>query len=66
MSLQTASDPEDYTVDEEIEELRKVIEKDTEVYVADRYNDGVSSVYGSKGVITVVIVHNKYSPSNFW
>ncbi|KAF8923727.1 F-actin-capping protein subunit alpha [Dissophora ornata] len=63
---QIASDPEDHTVDEEIEELRKVIEKDTEAYVADRYNEGVSSVYGSKGVITIAIVHNKYSPSNFW
>ncbi|KAF8957672.1 F-actin-capping protein [Entomortierella lignicola] len=63
---QIASDPVDHVVDEDIEELRKVVEKDTEEYVADRYAEGVSSVYGSKGVITIAIVHNKYSPSNFW
>ncbi|KAF9960739.1 F-actin-capping protein [Mortierella alpina] len=63
---QIASDPEPHTVDEEIEELRKVIEKDTEAYVADRYAEGVLAVYGSKELVTIAIVHNKYSPSNFW
>ncbi|KAF9352599.1 F-actin-capping protein [Mortierella sp. AD094] len=63
---QIASDPVDHTVDEEIEELRKTVEKDTEEYVADRYAEGVSAVYGSNGVITIAVVHNKYSPSNFW
>ncbi|KAF9958532.1 F-actin-capping protein [Mortierella alpina] len=63
---QIASDPEPHTVDEEIEDLRKVIEKDAEAYVADRYAEGVLAVYGSKGLITIAIVHNKYSPSNFW
>ncbi|KAG0087473.1 F-actin-capping protein [Podila epicladia] len=63
---QTASEPEAYEHDEEIEELRKTIEADTEIYSADRYAEGVSAVYGSKGVITIAIVHNRYSPSNFW
>ncbi|KAF9121577.1 F-actin-capping protein [Mortierella sp. 14UC] len=63
---QTASEVEEYTVDDEIQELRKVIEKDVETYVADRYAEGVSAVYGSKGVVTIAIVHNKYSPSNYW
>ncbi|KAI1321593.1 F-actin-capping protein [Mortierella claussenii] len=63
---QIASDPEEYTVDEEIEELRKAIEHSTEEYIADRYAEGVSAVYGSKGKVTIAIVHNKYSPSNFW
>ncbi|KAF9573308.1 F-actin-capping protein [Mortierella alpina] len=63
---QIASDPEPHTVDEEIEDLRKVIEKDVEAYVADRYTEGVLAVYGSKGLVRIAIVHNKYSPSNFW
>ncbi|KAG0301306.1 F-actin-capping protein [Dissophora globulifera] len=63
---QIASDPEDHTVDEEMEELRKVVEKDVEDYVGDRYAEGVLAVYGAQGVITIAIVHNKYSPSNFW
>ncbi|KAF9383997.1 F-actin-capping protein [Mortierella sp. AD011] len=63
---QIASDPVDHTVDEGIEELRKTVEKDTEEYVADRYAEGVSAVYGSNGAVTIAIVHNKYSPSNFW
>ncbi|KAF9987408.1 F-actin-capping protein [Modicella reniformis] len=63
---QMASDPEDHTMDEEIEELRKAVEKSAEEYVADRFSEGVVAVYGSKGVITIAIVHNKYSPSNFW
>ncbi|KAF9908541.1 F-actin-capping protein [Lobosporangium transversale] len=63
---QVASDVQDHTVDEGIEELRKTIEKDTEDYMADRYAEGVSAVYGSNGKITIAIVHNKYSPSNFW
>ncbi|KAF9113536.1 40S ribosomal protein S4 [Mortierella sp. AM989] len=63
---QIASDPVDHAVDEEIEELRKAVEKDTEEYVTDRYAEGVSAIYGSSGVITIAIVHNKYSPSNFW
>lgn len=44
----------------------KQIETDAEIYSADRYAEGVSAVYGSKGVITIAIVHNRYSPSNFW
>ncbi|KAF9087809.1 F-actin-capping protein [Mortierella sp. AD031] len=63
---QIASDVESHTVDEEIEELRKVIEKDTEAYISDRYAEGVAAVYGSNGVVTIAIVHNKYSPSNYW
>ncbi|KAG0007960.1 F-actin-capping protein [Entomortierella chlamydospora] len=63
---QIASDPVDHTVDEGIEELRKTVEKDTEEYVADRYAEGVSAIYGSNGGVTIAIVHNKYSPSNFW
>ncbi|CAO3573336.1 unnamed protein product [Mortierella alpina] len=63
---QIASDPEPHTVEEEVEDLRKVIEKDAEAYVADRYAEGVLAVYGSKGLVTIAIVHNKYSPSNFW
>ncbi|KAG0051140.1 F-actin-capping protein subunit alpha-1 [Gryganskiella cystojenkinii] len=64
---QSVSDLEPYTaVDEEIEELRKTIEKDTETYAADRYAEGVVAVYGTNGVVTVAIVHNRYSPSNYW
>ncbi|KAG0250161.1 F-actin-capping protein [Mortierella polycephala] len=63
---QVATDPEAYTEEDEIEDLRKVVEKDVEAYIADRYAEGVSAVYGSKGVVTIAIVHNKYSPSNFW
>ncbi|KAF9361102.1 F-actin-capping protein [Mortierella sp. NVP85] len=63
---QTASDVVDHTVDAEIEELRKVIEKDAEEYVADHFTEGVVSVYGAKGVVTIAIVHNQYSPANFW
>ncbi|GJJ68825.1 capping protein (actin filament) muscle Z-line, alpha [Entomortierella parvispora] len=63
---QTVSDIEPHTVDEDIEELRKVIEAHAEEYVADRYAEGVSAIYGSNGVITVAIVHNRYSPSNYW
>ncbi|KAI8357041.1 F-actin-capping protein subunit alpha [Mortierella sp. GBAus27b] len=63
---QIASDPADHTVDPEIEDLRKVIENDVELYVADRYTEGVVSVYGTNGVITIAIVHSQYSPTNFW
>ncbi|KAF9408922.1 F-actin-capping protein subunit alpha-1 [Podila epigama] len=63
---QTASAPEPHERDEEIEELRKTIEADTDAYVADRFADGVSAVYGAGGVITIAIVHNRYSPSNYW
>ncbi|KAF9138191.1 F-actin-capping protein [Mortierella sp. GBA39] len=63
---QTASDLESHTIDEEVEELRKAIESDCGAYVADRYAEGVFAVYGSKGVVTIAIVHNKYSPSNYW
>ncbi|KAF9435172.1 F-actin-capping protein [Entomortierella beljakovae] len=56
---QVASDPVDHTVDETIEDLRKAVEKETDAYVADRYAEGVSAVYGSNGIITIAIVHNK-------
>ncbi|KAF9932415.1 hypothetical protein FBU30_008267 [Linnemannia zychae] len=63
---QTASEVEAHTIDEEVEDLRKAIEVDAEAYAKDRYTEGVAAIYGSKGVITFAIVHNKYSPSNYW
>ncbi|KAF9577473.1 F-actin-capping protein, partial [Lunasporangiospora selenospora] len=44
----------------------KEIEKGAEAYVKDRYTEGVSAVYGANKIVVVAIVHNRYSPSNFW
>ncbi|KAG0237962.1 F-actin-capping protein [Actinomortierella wolfii] len=63
---QVATDVEDHTADESMEELRKAVEKAMDGYTADYYAEGLSAVYAANGTVTVAIVHNKYSPSNFW
>ncbi|KAF9978522.1 F-actin-capping protein [Actinomortierella ambigua] len=63
---QMATDVEDHTPDEALEELRKAVEKAVDTYTANYYAEGLAAVYASNGTVTVAIVHNKYSPSNFW
>jgi len=61
-----ASDLQPLAVDEEIETLRSAIDTQLQEYVSDHYPHGVSTVYGSGSKVTIVIVDNKYNPSNYW
>ncbi|KAF9159864.1 F-actin-capping protein [Actinomortierella ambigua] len=65
---QVATDVEDHTPDESMEELRKAVESAVDDYTTNYYAEGLGAVYASssEGKVTVAIVHNKYSPSNFW
>ncbi|KAG8984840.1 F-actin-capping protein subunit alpha [Tulasnella sp. 427] len=61
----TVSDPEPASVSEESESFRQVL--DTLTYLQDHYHDGVASVFVlSPSSFSLVLVANKYNPSNFW
>lgn len=54
-------------VNQDAEPFRSALESATFSYVQDHFHDGVASVFSiSTTAFTVVIVANKYNPSNFW
>ncbi|CAO3658677.1 unnamed protein product [Umbelopsis ramanniana] len=61
-----ASDLQPLEVSEDIESLREAIDTQVQAYVSDHYPHGVTTVHGSGSKVTIVIVDNKYNPSNYW
>ncbi|KAG2181620.1 hypothetical protein INT44_008435 [Umbelopsis vinacea] len=46
--------------------FRAAIDNEVQAYVSDHYPHGVTTVHGSGSKVTIVIVDNKYNPSNYW
>ncbi|KAI9592041.1 F-actin-capping protein subunit alpha [Syncephalis fuscata] len=64
---QAISEIEDIEAEDTEDELyRQVISDAIVQYVADRYPQGTSAVFKKEDEVTIVIVDNKYNPSNFW
>ncbi|KAJ1923925.1 F-actin-capping protein subunit alpha [Tieghemiomyces parasiticus] len=63
---QTATDPQPHTVEEAQEELRLAVDDAVQKYVAEHYPEGASLVHIDEQQLTLLVVSNKYSPSNFW
>ncbi|KAH8551166.1 F-actin-capping protein subunit alpha [Umbelopsis sp. PMI_123] len=61
-----ASDLQPLDVADDIESLREAIDTQVQAYVSDHYPHGVTTVHGSGSKVTIVIVDNKYNPSNYW
>ncbi|KAI9288454.1 capping protein muscle Z-line, alpha 2 [Umbelopsis sp. AD052] len=61
-----ASDVQPLEVSDDVESLREAIDNEVQAYVSDHYPHGVTTVHGSGSKVTIVIVDNKYNPSNYW
>lgn len=49
--------------------LREALDTQTSNYIRDHFHEGVATVFSdpeSSSTFTVLIVANKYNPSNFW
>jgi len=65
----TVGDARAEQVDTTSETFRHALETQTLTYIHDHFHDGVASVFSnpsSSSIFTIVIVANKYNPSNFW
>jgi len=67
----TGQRPIENELNQEVEPYRAAFEEHAFNYVAEHYQNGAATVYGSKAsngqyVITVAISSSKYNPNNFW
>ncbi|QRW00476.1 F-actin-capping protein subunit alpha-2 [Ceratobasidium sp. AG-Ba] len=65
----TASDPEPVEPNADAEPFRLALEESTIRYLAEHFQEGVSSVFTStsnNNTYIIQIVANKYNPQNFW
>lgn len=63
----SVSDPQPVEVNEGSESFRTALESQILTYLHDHYHDGVASVFAlSPSTFSIVLVTNKYNPSNFW
>lgn len=57
---------EDYVAEQELENLRSAVEKESLAYVEDHFPNGACTVYVTEEEIVIAVVDNKYNPNNFW
>ncbi|ORY52684.1 subunits of heterodimeric actin filament capping protein Capz [Rhizoclosmatium globosum] len=64
---QTASDPQPFEVDAELEDHRAALDAAIASYAQDHYPNGISAVYSIENKsLVALIVSNKFNPNNFW
>ncbi|KAI9353479.1 capping protein muscle Z-line, alpha 2 [Obelidium mucronatum] len=64
---QALSDPQPFEVNAEVADHRAALESSVEAYTQDHYPNGDSAVFAGEGrSLVIVIVNNKFNPSNFW
>ncbi|CAE6348201.1 unnamed protein product [Rhizoctonia solani] len=62
-----ASEPEPVETDAESEPFRSALEENALKYLADYFQEGVTSVFAlNPNTYVIQIVANKYNPQNFW
>lgn len=63
----SVSDPQPAEASQDNESFRSALETQTLTYLHDHYHEGVASVFAlSHTTFSIVLVANKYNPSNFW